>query len=257
MIHLVHGNKRDKVLLRSSDIVDRALKSNPDALYFKFSEENFDALSFGDLIGGRSLFSGKVVVLCDGILSNAEFLVFILKRLEEIASSSNVFIFRQDRINKKELEAFKSAEAKIEEWSDPEENRGYAGTREVKLKAGYENFNVFSFTDALGARDKKKAWVLYHKALRAGFPAEEMFWKAVWLFKNIVLVSSVNKNQKDLETKLKIKPYTLGNSRKFLKNYEKGGQFLEKYRDLVDIYHRFRRGESEVEMATEQFILNL
>jgi DNA polymerase III delta subunit len=257
MIHLVYGNKRDKVLARSAEIVDKARKSNSSTLYYKFTENGFDKASFEDLIGSQSLFFDKVVVLCDALLDNAEISFFVSKKAEELAGSSNLFVFREGKLNKKELDIFKRDGSKTEEFSLPEENRGYAGAREVKLRAGYENFNIFGFTDALGERDKKKAWTLYQKGLRAGIPAEELFWKAIWLFKNIVLISSVNKNQKDLEGKLKIKPYTQSNSRKFLKNYEKDNLFLEKYKNLVDIYHRFRKGETEAETATEQFILSL
>ena len=41
-------------------------------------------------------------------------------------------------------------------------------------KKGNE-FNIFSLTDAVGARNKKEAWVLYQKALLAGVSAEEIF----------------------------------------------------------------------------------
>jgi DNA polymerase III delta subunit len=257
MIHLVYGNKRDKVLARSAEIVDKARKSNSGALYFKFTEDGFDKAKFEDLIGGQSLFSEKVVVLCDSLLDNAEIYFFVLKKAEDLALSGNLFVFREGKLNKKELDALTRDGSKTEDFSTPEDKKGYAGAREVKLRAGYENFNIFGFTDALGARDKKRAWTLYQKGLRAGLPAEELFWKAIWLFKSVILVSSINKNQKDLEGKLKIKPNTQSNARNFLRNYEKDNLFLEKYKNLVDIYHRFRRGEVEAEMATEQFIINL
>ncbi|MDO8493289.1 MAG: hypothetical protein Q7S19_01980 [bacterium] len=256
MIYLIYGNQRDRVLVRSKEIIDKALATKSGALHFKFSAEGFEKAKFEELIAGRSLFAEKVVVLCDGLMFDAEISVYLSKKIGEISESDNIFVFREEKLNKSFLDLFKKSEAKIEEFSIVENKKGYAGAREVKLRAGYEGFNIFSFTDALGARDKKLAWVLYQKALRAGFPAEEIFWKAVWLFRNLILASGINKDQKDLVSKLKISPYTFDNSRKFLKNYTEP-VLLDKYKKLVDIYHQFRRGIVESDVAIEQFILNL
>ena len=256
MIHLIYGSNRDKIVQRSKELIDKALGSG--ALFFKFAEEGFVGAKFEELISGRSLFFEKVVILCDGLFDDGEIAALISKRIAEIAESKNLFFFRERDLNKKNLELFGKVGAKVEEFSTVDNKKGYAGAREVKLRAGYEGFNIFSFTDALGARDKKQAWVLYQKALRAGFPAEEIFWKAVWIFRNIILVSPINSDQKNLsdKSKLGISPYTLTNSRKFLKNYQV--EILrDKYKKLVDMYHQFRRGVVEVEIAMEQFILSL
>lgn len=257
MIHLIYGNQRDRVLARSKQIVDRVLGSKSGALYFKFMPEGFERAKFEELIAGRSLFKELVIVLCDGLMADAEISALLSKKIGEMSESNNIFIFLEEKINKNFLELFKKAKADIAEFSVAEK-KGYAGAREVKLRAGYEGFNIFSLTDALGARDKKLAWVLYQKSLRAGIPPEEIFWKAVWIFRNIILVSSINTEQKELadKSKLAISPYTLSNSRRFLKNYNEA-DLKNKYKKLVDIYHQFRRGIVEAEMAMEQFILGL
>ncbi len=257
MIYLIYGDKRDKVLVRSREIVDKSLKSNDGTLYFKFTEDDFQRARFQELIGGKSLFAEKFIVLCDGLLGSAEDSVFVSKKIQEVSSSDNIFIFREGLLNKKSLEIFKEAGSKIEEFSLSDfSKKSYAGAKEMKLRRGYEDFNIFKFTDALGSRDRKMAWVIFHKGLRAGFSAEEMFWKAVWIFRNIILASPINKNQKDILTKLDVKPNTLNNCRRFIKNYTEE-TLLDNYKKLVDIYHQFRRGVVDSDMALERFLLNL
>lgn len=246
MIHLIYGNSRDKVLARSKEIVDENLRSNPGALYFKITDDSFEEAKLEELIDGRSLFSHKIIILCDGLFSDVETLMFVSKNIEKFSLSNNLFVFREGILDKSRLEFFKNSSSSVEEF-----------TIERGDKSGYyEGFNIFSFTDALGSRDRKLAWVLFHKAIRAGIPAEEIFWKSVWLFKNIILVSSINTNQDDLVTKLKISPFVIKKSKSFLKNYS--DEILrENHRRLVDIYHQFRRGALEISMAMEKFILNL
>lgn len=257
MIYLVYGNLREKVISRSNDIVARQLGSIADGLFIKVDNEAFEKTKIEELIGVKSLFTKKVVILCDGLCSTKENSAFILKKIKDIAASDNIFVFREAEVDKKVLDSFIACEASIEELNDRvSTSRGYVGAHEVKIKAGYEGFNIFSFTDAIGRRDKKTAWVLYHKALRAGFPAEELFWKAVWIFRNIMLASPINRDPKGVVSALRISPFVFNKAKGFVGGYDLN-QLVVKYKDLVSIYHQTRRGLVDIEMATEQFILNL
>ncbi len=257
MIYFIHGNNRDKILTRSKELVEKSLKENLGALYFKFNIEDFQKAKLEELIGGRSLFREKFVVLCDGLLGDPEAQLFVSKMCIEMDSSDNIFILREGVINKKLLEIFDKTGSKIEEISlEKIDNFGYAGARGVKLRPGYEDFNIFKFTDALGVRDRKMAWILFQRGLRAGLPAEEIFWKVVWIFRNMILVSPINKNQDGLVSKLDIKSNTINNCRRFIQKHT-NDSLLESYKRLVDVYHQFRRGRVECEMVLEQFILNL
>ena len=117
-------------------------------------------------------------------------------------------------------------------------------------KKGRE-FNVFAITDALGARDKKLAWVLYQKALAAGLSAEEVFFKLFWQVKSMLLASRTNSVS---ETDMKPFPYSKAKS--FLKNFKP--KELEKFsEDLVTGYYEARRGEGDVETLVEKTLLKL
>lgn len=117
-------------------------------------------------------------------------------------------------------------------------------------KKGRE-FNIFTLTDALGARDKKRAWILYQQALLAGLSAEEVFFKLVWQVKSLLLASRTRNVE---ETDMKMFPYEKAKS--FLKNF-KPGELEKLSEDLIIGYHRARRGESKVEILVEKILLSL
>lgn len=117
-------------------------------------------------------------------------------------------------------------------------------------KKGRE-FNIFALTDALGARQKKEAWILYQKALGAGLSAEEIFFKIVWQVKSM-LIASKTKNVGETD----MKPFPYSKAKSFLKHFRPGE--LEKLSEnLVIGYHQARRGEGEIETLVEKIILKL
>lgn len=113
------------------------------------------------------------------------------------------------------------------------------------------DFNIFIFTDAVGTRDKRKAWMLYQQALEAGFVPEEMFYKLVWQVKTLLLAANTRTS---VEADMKAFPYNKakGNLKKWkLEELEKLSE------DLVLGYHKARRGEGEIETLVEKIILSI
>jgi len=112
-------------------------------------------------------------------------------------------------------------------------------------------FNIFSFTDALGARNKREAWTLYQKALAAGVSAEEVFFKVAWQIKTM-LVAKRTKSAEEAD----MKAYPYSKAKGFLKNFKPGE--LEKLSEEIVIgYHQARRGRGEIETFVEKTLLRL
>jgi hypothetical protein len=112
-------------------------------------------------------------------------------------------------------------------------------------------FNIFALTDAIGARKKRDAWVLYQKALASGMVAEEVFYKLVWQIKTMLIAS---RTQNPLEADMK--PFPYNKAKGFLKNFST--KELENLSEnLVLGYHRARRGEGEIETLVEKTLLKL
>ena len=116
---------------------------------------------------------------------------------------------------------------------------------------GRPEFSIFAFTDAVGSRQKRRAWILYRKALSVGISAEEIFYKLVWQIKSM-LIASKTKNVG--ETDMKTFPYNKAKS--FLKNF-KTSELETLSESLVVGYSLIRRGEGETETFIEKTLLGL
>ena len=132
------------------------------------------------------------------------------------------------------------------------EERSDLNTRSQGLTlVSRREFNIFALTDALGARQRREAWILYQKALGAGLSAEEIFFKIVWQVKSMLIAS---RTRNVGETEMKAFPYNKAKS--FLKNF-KSGELKKLSESLVVGYHRARRGEVEIETLVEKLLLGL
>lgn len=121
--------------------------------------------------------------------------------------------------------------------------------KEAKSKKG--EFNVFAFTDAIAEKRKKDAWVLYRKALASGMVAEELFYKAVWIVKTLLLAErSASAEEAGLN------PFVYRKSKGFLKNW-KPGEVEALSEKLVTGFHEVRRGNGEMETMIEGILLQL
>ena len=112
-------------------------------------------------------------------------------------------------------------------------------------------FNIWALTDAIGARKKKDAWVLYQKALASGMVAEEVFYKLVWQVKTM-LVASKTKTAEEAD----MKPFPYNKAKTFLKNFSTS-ELINLSTSLVLGYHKARRGEGEIETLVEKTLLRL
>jgi len=110
---------------------------------------------------------------------------------------------------------------------------------------------IFAFTDAIADRKKKDAWVLYEKALASGMVPEQLFYKVMWIVKTLLTVMRTKSAE---EAGMKTFPYN--KARAALKNW-KEGEVEKLSEELVEGYHKVRRGEGEMETMLEKILLSL
>src|SRR5690606_12055282 len=77
------------------------------------------------------------------------------------------------------------------------------------------DFNIFSLTDAVGARDKRKAWVIYMQALASGLSAEEIFFRIVWQVKTMLIAAKTSS-----AAEADMKPFPYSKAKGFLKKFK-------------------------------------
>jgi hypothetical protein len=125
------------------------------------------------------------------------------------------------------------------------------GEDDDQIKAKRSDFNIFSLTDAIGARDKKNAWVLYQKALAGGMAPDEIFWKVVWAIKTMLIAKCTNSAEE-----AEMKPFPYSKAKSNLKNF-KDGELEQISENLVVGYHNARRGIGEIDSLIEKILLGL
>lgn len=89
--------------------------------------------------------------------------------------------------------------------------------------------NIFSIADAFARRDKINTWILYRDAVALGAQPEEISGIIFWKIKTMVLNGTKSFSQDELKSQSS---------------------------ELVSLYHKAHRGESDFVIGLEQFILS-
>jgi hypothetical protein len=103
----------------------------------------------------------------------------------------------------------------------------------------------------LYTRDKKNLWIYYRTFLQEGIPVEEIHGIFFWGFKNIVLAL----NSKSI-SETGLKSFVYSNAKKALEKYSKE-EIEEKFWELTKLLGDSRRGEGELDILLEKWVLEL
>jgi DNA polymerase III delta subunit len=236
MLYLFYGTDRNKALEKALVIIDKKLEEKKDAMIFKVDQENLTQDLLSELCGSQGLFEQKFIVHLKDVFQDELSKSVILKFLKDIKESENVFIWTEGSILKKDL-------TKIEKHTDKVWEHIAKEKLEVKE-------NIFAITNYLLARDKKNLWIEFQN-LRKVFATEEIHGTLFWAFKNVALVSK-SKNAEDSG----LKPFVYSNSKKALTKFSQE-EVDEKFWTLTKILGDSRRGEGELDVLLEKWILSV
>jgi DNA polymerase-3 subunit delta len=129
--------------------------------------------------------------------------------------------------------------------------------------------NIFHFTDALGAKDSRKAIQKLHVTMSAGENLRPVFYMIVRQFRLLLQASAYAQsapaggNPTAFAAKLKLHPFVAKNTLAQLRHF-KGAELKEAYRRLLDIDTALKTSkirvttddQDELALAIERFILN-
>jgi DNA polymerase III delta subunit len=237
MLYLFYGDNRDKARTKWHAIIHAFQTKQPEGMVFHFDAENFAVTQFEELISSGGLFGEKRLVAADNLLENEGAEEFVSKNLESLISSPNTFLFLDVSLSSELVKKIEKAGGKIEE-------------HKLALKSVPAPFNIFVINDAFITRDRKQLWLVYQKALRAGVPEEEIFWKLVWQVKTMLVVGKQKGAVKNL------KPFVISKAEHGLKKFRI--EELEKLsRDLVVFWHDSRRGLVDFDLGLEKLVLSI
>ena len=247
MIYLFYGDDAITARGQAQKVIAAAKKKHPQAGFFKLTAENFSENKLDELIGSQGLFYSAFIVSADNLCEEKETGEVLLKKLKEIKTSPNFFVFLEGKLNKKELETFKKYADKVEEFIRPEKKL----TKKEALALKGEKIDFFEFANALGEKNKKLLWTLYQEALAEAVPAEEVHGIFFWQVKAML---AALKSGDAAEAGLN--PYVFGKAKNYAGNY--GGQKLKAMSSkLFEMYHNAHRGSIDFAGALEKFILTI
>lgn len=176
MLYAIYGTDTEKTSHEAQKIVAGLIKKKPDASVFVLSDENISPALLDEYLGAVGLFEAKYIVRIEGLLTNEDFSELLLGRLPLLKESEHIFVLRDGALAA-------PLKKKIEKYA--KEVRVYDAKEEKQ-----ERFNVFSLTEALGNRDRKRAWMLYREALHENLVPEEIHGILWWQIKTMLQVET-------------------------------------------------------------------
>lgn len=229
MIYVFVGSDSNKKLLAR-----QALQASfQDREVFFLDDHNFNPEEFQNYLSSGDLFSKKYFVSLDSVVAS-DFGDMLLFKVSEMSDSDTIFVVFEQALLKSSSEILKKYAKEFKTFDLP--------------KDADSKFNIFSITDAFGARDKKNTWVLMQKALRKGISSEEILNILIWQAKNLLAVS-----RSDEAKDTGLAPFVYNKSKSYAKNYKL--EELENIsRTFVSMFHESHLG-LELEPNLEKYLL--
>ncbi len=239
MIYVIYGPDRPNLLTEAKSLIEAQRKKYPDLTVYNFSCPDYSSAELEEKLIGQMLFASKFAVVLDGFLAPLESV--IEKTFSTLSESPNLYLFTSDKVDAKLLKQLAGLRATVKKLSPAKD--------EILEKKN--NFNPFALADALGERDRKRAWTLFVEALSRGFAPEEMFWKLVWKVKTMLLVQVTP----DPNT-LNLKPFVISQSKRHGQNFTLA-ELKKLSSRLVHLWHDSRLGLIDFELNLERLILEI
>lgn len=290
MFYLLHGQDTYRSREKLNELLNHFKTKVSGLGFFRIEGGSFNEAEFDELLKGRTLFEKKYVVVCEGILENKQTADFILGNTDKLAKTENMFLFLEEEMDEKVLEELKKQAYKVQEYklldgvklkawfaakkipaniaSDIIKKYGsdlWRASKEIeKFQLGSSAskleettvYNPFAICDAFAEKNKAKTWTIYQQALRQGVPAEEVFFKILWQIKNLLMVKKLSSaGVTNLAKETGLHAFVAGKAMKAAKNFSEE-ELINYSHEMLKIYHQKRRGESELPIGFEKFILS-
>lgn len=236
MLYFIHGDSK-KIFKKATNLVEGMLSKKPEALVLKMDLDNWSSDKIKEFIKSHSLFSQKYIVLLSRFSENKEIFEDIISFLPEIQNSENIFIWFEKEIDAKNLKKIEKKATQVQFFNSKKESKR-------------KTSNIFDLAQAIGIRDRKKAWVLYTSFLKE-FPPEEIYGIIWWQFKTMILVSQTNS-----ASEAGLKDFSYLNTKKFCQNYSKTELDVLATK-LIRLYHDSRLINEDLGLNLERFILSI
>lgn len=196
-------------------------------------EDTSRALSF---LESQGLFVQKPALIFDRACETEEGKAFIFEHAEIFHKSDALVFVIEEKLTATDVKKFpKGVQAE---------------SFEVERASVAPPLNVFAFTDAFLAGDRKNAWVRYRALMASGVVPEEVHGALAWAVRSVLLALKA----KDANAS-GLKPFVYSKSKKAGERLGVAG-FESLSRELSRRYHRSRMGEGTLDLLLEDLILS-
>jgi len=236
MLYFLYGTDTEKARKKLHSFLNMAKEKRPDAEVFRLTSENWNEATFDELLISRGLFEAKYTVILDNLFEKKEIKDFVLERLESVAKSEQIFFLIEPRVDAPIVKKVSKYAKQTQEFTKGE----------LKPEG-----SIFSITDGLVSKDKKKLWISYLDFLEKGIGPEEIHGIFFWQVKNMILVAK-SKNPADTG----LSPFVYRNASLGAKKYSEK-ELMTMSSQLVDMTHRVRQGKGDLDVMLEKWILTI
>ena len=154
MIYSFIGTDTAKVRAKANAWIDAGRVKDPSLTYVRITEDLFEEGIILENLGGQSLFAKRMLISLDGLCKSQE--DFILKHLEALAASENVFALIEGKLLAKAKKEIEKHSAKVFSYDLP-------------VKDNKPNFAIWN---AIDRGDGVTAWKEYQKDRKNGAEPE-------------------------------------------------------------------------------------
>jgi len=239
MIYAFIGNNRYEAHTKAETLVAKLHQKKPDAEIFYIEAEQWNsdvALRFS---ASQGLFENKFIVVIKDVLGRAETLDVFFDHAAALKDSESIFIVVDGELSVAYMKKLEKVAEKVQTIEDVAKSP----------KDPAQEVNVFGITDALGSGNTLRAWNLYNEARVRGSEPEQIHGILWWYVKNLLLAA-----QSKSAVEAKVNPYVFSKAQAALKKL--GTPTVRTYADsLVSMYHNSRKGETDLGLEIEKFIV--
>jgi DNA polymerase III delta subunit len=238
MFYLIYGTDVEKSREKSRALFEALREKKPDASSGSMRGEEVTLDRITELTQTQGLFENKQIVFMDRTLESPDSRELVVDRIQEIAESPNIFIFFEGKLTKEVLKKLEKRAEKIQEYI-------------LEDAKPAEKSSFFPMADALGARDKKKLWILLRDALDKDAAAEELHGILFWQAKSMALAV-----RSSSAAAAGLNPFVYGKAKRYADNW-KDTELDALLSKLVHMYHRAHRGKTNFAIELEKLALDL
>lgn len=249
MLYVIYGTDTHKARAKLHDLLDLAKKKRPEAELFKLTSENWSESQFDELLIAQGLFEQKYTTVLDNLfekkparnathsVAGGDIKSYIMDRLQELKESEQIFLMLESTIDAASLKKLEKYSEKIQVFEKSDDKK--------------PSINIFSITNGLVEKDKKRLWISYIDLIGKGAVAEEIHGILFWQVKNMILASRAGSAG---ETGLS--PFVYKNALTGARNYN-DEELKTMSGELVNMTHKVRQGKGDLEIMIEKWILGI